>query len=57
MASGRVTNGRIYGTPRMPKSIVNTSSSPHSYSVESSYPSSSYQALQEKIKKTDDFIF
>jgi hypothetical protein len=57
VASRGVTNGRIYGTPRMPKSIVNTSSSPHSYSVESSYHSSSYRALQEEIKKTNDFIF
>jgi hypothetical protein len=48
---------------RMPKSIVSTSSSSHSYSVESSYPNSSYRALQkeiknkeEEIKKKDDFI-
>jgi hypothetical protein len=47
----------------MPKSIVSTSSSSHSYSVESSYPSSSLRALQkeiknkeEEIKKKDDFI-
>jgi len=63
VASGGVTKGRVYGTPRMPKSIVSTSSSSHSYSVESSYPNSSYQALQkeiknkeEEIKKKDDFI-
>jgi hypothetical protein len=63
VASGGVTKGRVYGAPRMPKSIVSTSSSSHSYSVESSYPSSSYRALQkeiknkkEKIKKKDDFI-
>jgi len=43
--------------------IVSTSSSSHSYSVESSYPSLSYRALQKKIKnkekeikKKDDFI-
>jgi len=63
VASGGVTKGRVYGAPRMPKSIVSTSSSSHSYSVESSYLSSSYQALQkeiknkeEEIKKKDDFI-
>jgi hypothetical protein len=61
---GGVTKGRVYGAPSMPKSIVSTSSSSHSYSVESSYPSSSYRALQneiknkeEEIKKKDDFIF
>jgi len=63
VASRGVTKGRVYGAPRMPKSIVSTSFSSHSYSVESSYPSSSYQALQkeiknkeEEIKKKDDFI-
>ena len=40
----------------MPKSKVSTSSSSHSYSVESSYPSLSYRALQEEIKKKDEFI-
>jgi len=35
----------------MPKSIVNTSSSLHLYSVESLYFSSSYQTLQNEIKK------
>jgi hypothetical protein len=57
VASGGVTKGRVYGAPRMPKSIVNTSSSSHFYSVKSSYHSSSYRALQEEIKKTNDFIF
>jgi hypothetical protein len=62
VVSGGVTKGRIYGAPRMLKSIVNTSSSSHSYSVESSYPSSSYRVLQKEIKKKeikkkDDFIF
>jgi hypothetical protein len=63
VALGGVTKGRVYGAPHMPKSIVSTSSSSHSYSVESSYPSSSYRALQkeiknkeEEIKKKDDFI-
>ena len=63
VASGGVIKGIVYCTPRMPKSIVSTSSSSHSYSVESSYPSSSYRALQkeiknkeEEIKKKDDFI-
>jgi hypothetical protein len=45
VASRGVTKGWVYGAPCMPKSIVNTSSSSHSYSVESSYPSSSYRAL------------
>jgi len=63
VASGEVTKGRVYGAPRMPKFIVSTSSSSHSYSMESSYPSSSYRILQkeiqnkeEEIKKKDDFI-
>ena len=57
VALGGVTKGRVYGAPCMPKSIVSTSSSSHSYSVESSYPSSLYRALQEEIKKKDDVIF
>jgi len=64
VASWGVTKGRVYGAPRMPKSIVSPSSSSHSYSVESSYPSLSYWALQkeiknkeEEIKKKDHFIF
>jgi hypothetical protein len=64
VASRGVTKGRVYGAPHMPKSIVCTSSSSHSYSVESSNPNSSYRALQkeikkkeEEIKKKDDFIF
>jgi len=56
LALGGVTKGRVYGAPRMPKSIVTTSSSSHSYLVESSYPSSSYRALQKEIKKKYDFI-
>ena len=63
VASGGVTKGRVYGAPCMPKSIVSTSSSSHSYLMESSYPSTSYRALQkeikdkeEEIKKKDDFI-
>jgi len=56
VASGEVTKGRVYGAPCMPKSIVSTSSSSHSYSVESSYPSSLYRALQKEIKKKDGFI-
>ena len=56
VASRGVTKGSVYCTPRMPKSIVSPSSSSHSYSVESSYPSSSYRALQEEIKKKNDFI-
>ena len=31
VASGGVTKGRVYGAPRMPKFIVSTSSSSHSY--------------------------
>jgi hypothetical protein len=49
VASGGVTKGRVYSAPRMPKSIISTSSSSNSYSVESSYPSSSYRALQHFI--------
>jgi len=51
VASGGVIKGRVYGAPRMPKSIVNTSSSSYSYSMESSYPGSSYRALQKEKKK------
>jgi len=50
VASGGVSKGRVYGAPCMSKSIVSTNSSLHSYSVESSYPSSSYRALQKEIK-------
>jgi hypothetical protein len=54
---GGVTKGRVYGAPRMPKSIVNTSSSSsHSYSVDSPYHSSSYRALQKEIKKKEEEI-
>jgi hypothetical protein len=42
VASGGVTKGRVYDALHMPKSIVSTSSSSYSYSVESSYPNSSY---------------
>ena len=63
VASGGVTKGRVYGALCMPKSIFSTSSSSHSYSMESSYPCSSYRALQKEIKdkkkeikKKDDFI-
>ena len=45
VASGGVTKGKVYDAPCMSKYIVSTSSSSHSYSVESSYPSSSYRAL------------
>jgi hypothetical protein len=40
----------------MPKSIVSTSSSSHSYSVESLYPSSSLRALQKEIKNKEEEI-
>uniref|UniRef100_A0A6N2L991 Uncharacterized protein n=1 Tax=Salix viminalis TaxID=40686 RepID=A0A6N2L991_SALVM len=40
-ASGGVSKGRVYGAPRMPKSKVDVSSSSHTYSVNSSYPSTS----------------
>jgi len=56
VASGGVTKGWVYGAPRMPKSIVSTSSSSHSYSVQSSYLSSSYWALQKEIKNKEEEI-
>jgi len=56
VASGGVTKDRVYGAPRMPKSIVSTSSSSHSYSVESLYPSSSLRALQKEIKNKEEEI-
>ena len=58
VASGGVTKGRLYGVPRMPKSIVSTSSSSHSYLVESSYRALQQEIndKEEEIKKKDDFI-
>uniref|UniRef100_A0A6N2KI17 Uncharacterized protein n=1 Tax=Salix viminalis TaxID=40686 RepID=A0A6N2KI17_SALVM len=42
-ASGGVSKGRVYGAPRMLKSKVNVSSSSHTYSVHSSYPSTALE--------------
>jgi multidrug efflux pump subunit AcrB len=53
---GGVTNGIIYGAPGMPKSMVSTSASSQSYTIESTPPSSSIQALKEQIKEIDDYI-
>jgi hypothetical protein len=56
VAIGGVTKGRIYGTLGMPKSIVSMSASSQSYTMESTPPSSSFQALKEKIKERDEHI-
>jgi len=56
VAIGGVTKGRIYGAPGMLKSMVSTSASSQSYTMESTPPSSSIQALKEQIKERDDHI-
>ena len=48
--------GRVYGAPRMPKSIVSASSSSYTYSVQSLYPSSTYRELKEELKAKDYLI-
>jgi len=50
-----VTNGRIYGAAGMPKSMVSTSASLQSYTMESTPSSSSIQVLKEQIKERDIF--
>jgi hypothetical protein len=56
VAIGGVTKGRIYCAPSMPKSMVSTSASSQSYTMESTPPSSSIQALKEQIKERDGHI-
>jgi hypothetical protein len=56
VAIGGVTKGQIYGAPSMPKSMVSTSASSHSYTMESTPPNLSIQALKEQIKKRDSHI-
>jgi len=51
-----VTKGIIYGAPGMPKSMVSTSASSQSYTIESTPPSSSIQTLKKQIKERDDHI-
>ena len=51
-----VTKGGIYGAPGMPKSMVSTSASSQSYTMESTSPSSSIQVLKKANKKRDDHI-
>jgi len=51
VAVGGVTKGRIHGAPGMLKSMVSTSGSLQSYTMESTPPSSSIQALKEQIKE------
>jgi len=53
---GGIIKGRIYGAPGMPKSMVSTSASSQSYTMESTPPSSSIQALKEQIKERDGHI-
>ena len=48
-ASGGVSKGRVYGAPRMPKFKVSVSSSQHSYSVHSTYPSTVIQELKDEL--------
>jgi hypothetical protein len=47
---------RVYGAPGMPKSMVSMSASSQSYTMESTPPSSSIQALKERIKERDGHI-
>jgi len=56
VAVERVTKGRIYGAPGMPKSMVSTSASSQSYTMESTRLSSSIQALKKQIKERDGHI-
>ena len=55
-ASRGVSKGRVYGAPRMPKSKVNVSSSSHTYSVQSSYPSTANRGYKEDLQARDDII-
>ena len=52
----RRSKSRLYGAPRMLKSIVNVSSSLHTYSVQSLYLSSTYRELKDELKAKDDLI-
>ena len=53
---GGVTKGRIYDAPGMPKSMVSTSASSQSYTMESTPSNSSIQAFKEQIKEIDGHI-
>ena len=55
-ASGGVSKGRVYGAPRMPPSKVSTSSSQHSYSMNSTYPSTVIQELKDELLVKDVVI-
>ena len=56
-ALGGVSKGRVYGAPRMPKSKVDVSSSSHTYSVNSSYPSTTTtRRYQEQLDKMETKI-
>ena len=55
-ASGGVSKGRVYGAPRMPKSKVDVSSSSHTYSVNSSYPSTTTRRYQEQLDESREVI-
>ncbi|KAL9373915.1 hypothetical protein Peur_033535 [Populus x canadensis] len=56
VAIGGVTKGTIYGAPGMPKYMVSTSASSQSYTMESTPPGSSIQALKKQIKERDGHI-
>ena len=51
-----VSKGRVYGAPRMPKSKVSASSSQHSYSVHSTYPSTVIQELKDELQLKDALL-
>jgi hypothetical protein len=51
-----VTKGRIYGALGMPKSMVSMNALSLSYTMESTPPNSSIQALKEQIKERDGHI-
>jgi len=56
-ASGGVSKGRVYGAPRMPKSKVDVSSSSHTYSVNSSYPSTTTtRRYEEQLQENREVI-
>uniref|UniRef100_A0A6N2LBZ9 Uncharacterized protein n=1 Tax=Salix viminalis TaxID=40686 RepID=A0A6N2LBZ9_SALVM len=48
--------GGVYGAPRMPKSKVSASSSQHSYSVHSTYPSTVIQELKDELHVKDALL-
>uniref|UniRef100_A0A6N2K9F1 Uncharacterized protein n=1 Tax=Salix viminalis TaxID=40686 RepID=A0A6N2K9F1_SALVM len=55
-ASRGISKGRVYSAPHMPKSKVSASSSQHSYSVHSTYPSTVIQELKDELQIKDALL-